>query len=56
MFSEEDGFPRKPFPHGWRGNNGLYAAGFTKKGIFGAAFDAWRIAEDIQHKWQRTSS
>lgn len=48
MFSEENGMPRKEFPNGWKGESGLYAVGFTKRGIFGASMDARRIAEDIQ--------
>ncbi|KAK4768861.1 hypothetical protein SAY86_027011 [Trapa natans] len=48
MFSEEDGFPRQPFPNGWKGDCGLYAVGFTKRGIMGASMDAKRIAEDIE--------
>ncbi|KAL9376330.1 hypothetical protein Peur_030450 [Populus x canadensis] len=48
MFSEKDGFPRKPFPNGWKGECGLYAVGFTKRGILGASVDATRIAEDIE--------
>ncbi|KAG4992066.1 hypothetical protein AAZX31_09G173200 [Glycine max] len=52
MFSEKDGFPRKPFPNGWKGENGLYAVGFTKRGLLGASIDAKRIAEDIEHSWK----
>ncbi|KAM7493239.1 hypothetical protein LguiB_027848 [Lonicera macranthoides] len=52
MFSEIDGFPRKPFPNGWKGENGLYSVGFTKRGIFGASFDARRIADDIERCWK----
>ncbi|XP_061339323.1 indole-3-pyruvate monooxygenase YUCCA6-like [Gastrolobium bilobum] len=52
MFSKEDGFPRKPFPNGWKGENGLYAVGFTKKGLLGAAMDAKKIAEDIERCWE----
>lgn len=47
MFCEKDGFPRKPFPNGWKGESGLYAVGFTKLGLLGAAIDAKKIAEDI---------
>ena len=49
MFSEKDGFPRMPFPNGWKGECGLYAVGFTKRGLLGASLDARRIAEDIEH-------
>ncbi|XP_028802310.1 indole-3-pyruvate monooxygenase YUCCA6-like isoform X1 [Neltuma alba] len=52
MFSEEDGFPRRPFPNGWRGENGLYAVGFTKRGLLGASMDAKRISEDIERCWK----
>lgn len=51
LFSEKDGLPRNPFPSGWKGERGLYAVGFTKRGLLGASFDAKRIAEDIQHQW-----
>lgn len=47
MFSEKDGYPRRPFPNGWKGSYGLYAVGFTKRGLLGASLDAKRIAEDI---------
>ncbi|CAL5205175.1 unnamed protein product [Lathyrus oleraceus] len=48
MFSMKDGFPMKPFPNGWKGKNGLYAIGFTKRGLLGASMDAKRIANDIE--------
>ncbi|KAJ8446483.1 hypothetical protein Cgig2_028450 [Carnegiea gigantea] len=51
MFSEEDGLPRRPFPNGWKGDDGLYAVGFTKRGLLGASIDATRIAEDIRQCW-----
>lgn len=47
MFSEKDGVPKSPFPNGWRGESGLYAVGFTKRGLLGASIDANNIAEDI---------
>ncbi|XWS17256.1 hypothetical protein CRYUN_Cryun33cG0052100 [Craigia yunnanensis] len=52
LFSEKDGLPRKSFPNGWKGECGLYAVGFTKRGLLGASFDAKRIAEDIEHQWK----
>ena len=52
MFCEKDGLPRKPFPNGWKGEHGLYAVGFTKRGLLGASIDAKRIAEDIEHSWK----
>nr|XP_009395195.1 PREDICTED: indole-3-pyruvate monooxygenase YUCCA2-like isoform X1 [Musa acuminata subsp. malaccensis] len=47
FFGEKDGFPRTSFPNSWRGKNGLYAAGFTRRGLLGASMDACKIAEDI---------
>uniref|UniRef100_A0A7N0U8H0 Flavin-containing monooxygenase n=1 Tax=Kalanchoe fedtschenkoi TaxID=63787 RepID=A0A7N0U8H0_KALFE len=55
MFSDKDGFPKKPFPDGWRGDNGLYAVGFTNRGLLGASMDARRIAEDIAQCWKAES-
>ena len=52
MFSERDGLPRKPFPNGWKGESGLYAVGFTKRGLLGASMDAMKIAEDIERCWR----
>ncbi|KAE8685481.1 putative indole-3-pyruvate monooxygenase YUCCA3 [Hibiscus syriacus] len=46
------GFPKAPFPHGWKGNGGLYAVGFTRRGLSGAASDAIRIAQDIGMLWK----
>ncbi|GAA0142722.1 oxygenase [Lithospermum erythrorhizon] len=46
MFSE-NGFPKSPFPHGWKGQAGLYAVGFTRRGLAGASADAINIAHDI---------
>ncbi|KAM0854024.1 hypothetical protein ACQ4PT_050693 [Festuca glaucescens] len=51
FFSESDGFPRKAFPHSWRGKNGLYATGFTRRGLMGSSYDASRIAADIANQW-----
>lgn len=52
MFSEIDGYPRRPFPNGWKGAYGLYVVGFTKRGLLGASADAKRIAEDISKCWK----
>lgn len=52
MFSEKEGLPHKPFPNGWKGENGLYAVGFTKRGLLGASIDARRIAQDIELRWK----
>ncbi|GMI95044.1 YUCCA6 [Hibiscus trionum] len=52
MFSEKDGYPRRPFPNGWKGEHGLYAVGFTKRGLLGTSMDAMKIAQDIQRCWK----
>ncbi|KAG6545579.1 hypothetical protein Mapa_012929 [Marchantia paleacea] len=46
-FFGEDGFPSASMRDGWKGERGLYAIGFTKRGLFGASMDATNIAEDI---------
>ncbi|XP_039063108.1 indole-3-pyruvate monooxygenase YUCCA6-like [Hibiscus syriacus] len=51
MFSEKDGYPRKSFPNGWKGERGLYAVGFTKRGLLGTSMDATKIACNIQRCW-----
>ncbi|KAJ4787572.1 Flavin-containing monooxygenase [Rhynchospora pubera] len=56
MFSEKDGLPRKPFPNGWKGEKGLYAVGFTRRGLMGASLDATRIAQDIEMCWRRAGT
>ncbi|CAH8332551.1 unnamed protein product [Eruca vesicaria subsp. sativa] len=45
---KEDGFPKKPMPKHWKGEKNLYCAGFSRKGIAGAAQDAMYVAEDIR--------
>lgn len=52
MFSEKDGLPKRPFPNGWKGECGLYAVGFTKRGLLGASIDAKKIAEHIHQYFQ----
>ncbi|XP_022854567.1 indole-3-pyruvate monooxygenase YUCCA6-like [Olea europaea var. sylvestris] len=52
MFSEKDGLPKRPFPNGWKGECGLYAVGFTKRGLLGASMDAKNIAQDIETCWK----
>lgn len=51
LFSQ-NGLPKQPFPNGWKGKSGLYAAGFTRKGLSGASLDATRIADDIGQVWK----
>ncbi|XP_074581369.1 putative indole-3-pyruvate monooxygenase YUCCA9 [Curcuma longa] len=51
-FFSKDGMPRSSFPNGWKGNCGVYAVGFTRRGLAGASSDAVRIANDIGMQWQ----
>ncbi|XP_057799569.1 indole-3-pyruvate monooxygenase YUCCA6 [Salvia miltiorrhiza] len=53
MFSEKDGLPKRPFPNCWKGECGLYAVGFTKRGLLGASIDAKNIAADIETSWRQ---
>ncbi|XP_006663287.1 probable indole-3-pyruvate monooxygenase YUCCA10 [Oryza brachyantha] len=46
MFTK-DGFPKKSFPNHWKGEDGLYCAGFARRGLAGIAMDAMNIADDI---------
>ncbi|RDX95596.1 putative indole-3-pyruvate monooxygenase YUCCA11, partial [Mucuna pruriens] len=43
----ENGMPKPGFPNHWKGENGLYCAGFSRRGLDGISFDAQRIADDI---------
>ncbi|KAL6845096.1 hypothetical protein ACP4OV_024591 [Aristida adscensionis] len=52
LFSDKDGLPRKAFPNGWKGENGLYSVGFTRRGLMGTSVDARRIAHDIEQQWK----
>ncbi|XP_017239374.1 probable indole-3-pyruvate monooxygenase YUCCA9 [Daucus carota subsp. sativus] len=51
-FFTKSGYPKTPFPNGWKGNTGLYAVGFTKRGLSGASSDAMKIAQDISRVWK----
>ncbi|EEF47042.1 monooxygenase, putative [Ricinus communis] len=51
-FFTKDGMPRTPFPNGWKGENGLYTVGFTRRGLLGTASDAVKIAQDIAEQWR----
>ncbi|CAH9073682.1 unnamed protein product [Cuscuta europaea] len=46
-FFSKSGFPKAPFPNGWKGQGGLYAVGFTRRGLSGASADAVKTAQDI---------
>ncbi|GFP96185.1 indole-3-pyruvate monooxygenase PjYUCCA3 [Phtheirospermum japonicum] len=52
-FFTKDGFPRSPFPNGWKGKDGLYAVGFARKGLAGASMDAVKVAQDIGKLWNQ---
>lgn len=40
--------PKDSFPVRWKGENGLYLAGFSRSGIAGLSKDAKAIANDIK--------
>ncbi|KAM7507831.1 hypothetical protein LguiA_018284 [Lonicera macranthoides] len=44
----EDGMPKPGNQSQWKGENGLYCAGFSKNGLFGISNDAQNIADDIK--------
>lgn len=52
MFSKKDGLPKRAFPSGWKGEHGLYAVGFTKRGLLGTSMDARNVADDIARCWR----
>lgn len=51
-FFTEEGMPRTAFPNGWKGENGLYTVGFTRRGLLGTASDAIKIAKDVADQWK----
>ncbi|KAJ8535678.1 hypothetical protein K7X08_023398 [Anisodus acutangulus] len=51
-FFSKNGFPKAPFPNSWKGKSGLYAVGFTRRGLSGASADAIKIAQDISKIYQ----
>ncbi|XP_034682748.1 indole-3-pyruvate monooxygenase YUCCA6-like isoform X2 [Vitis riparia] len=52
FFSQKDGYPKNPFPNNWKGEDGAYSVGFTRRGLYGASIDAQRVAEDIARQWK----
>ncbi|KAL0874583.1 hypothetical protein Bca101_024288 [Brassica carinata] len=53
-FFTKEGMPKTPFPNGWKGDNGLYTVGFTRRGLLGTASDAVKIAQDITDQWMKS--
>ncbi|XWS36226.1 hypothetical protein CRYUN_Cryun20dG0067200 [Craigia yunnanensis] len=43
----DDGIPKPSFPNHWKGKNGLYCVGLSRRGLYGASADAQNIANDI---------
>ncbi|GMI76061.1 YUCCA 10 [Hibiscus trionum] len=44
----EDGIPKPSIPNHWKGRNGLYCVGLSRRGLYGAAGDAENIADDVK--------
>ncbi|KAL6611350.1 hypothetical protein ACP70R_023175 [Stipagrostis hirtigluma subsp. patula] len=55
-FFTQDGYPRVPFPDGWKGESGLYSVGFTRRGLSGVSSDAVKVAQDIAMAWEQQTS
>ncbi|KAK4341616.1 hypothetical protein RND71_040117 [Anisodus tanguticus] len=51
-FFTREGLPKNPFPNGWKGKAGLYAVGFTRRGLSGASLDAIKVSQDIGKIWK----
>ncbi|GAA0162809.1 hypothetical protein Leryth_016798 [Lithospermum erythrorhizon] len=52
-FFSKEGLPRTPFPNSWKGKDGLYAVGFTRRGLSGASLDSIRVSQDIGKIWKQ---
>ncbi|PKU76026.1 putative indole-3-pyruvate monooxygenase YUCCA11 [Dendrobium catenatum] len=46
-FLNEKGLPARKFPDHWKGENGIYSAGLSRRGLEGIASDARLISNDI---------
>ncbi|CAN6197621.1 unnamed protein product [Urochloa humidicola] len=55
-FFTQEGYPRVPFPDGWKGESGLYSVGFTRRGLSGVSSDAVKVAHDIAMAWEQQTS
>ncbi|XP_057958861.1 probable indole-3-pyruvate monooxygenase YUCCA4 isoform X3 [Malania oleifera] len=51
-FFTEQGMPKAQFPKNWKGENGLYTVGFSRRGLLGTASDAINIARDVADQWR----
>uniref|UniRef100_A0A7N0V812 Flavin-containing monooxygenase n=1 Tax=Kalanchoe fedtschenkoi TaxID=63787 RepID=A0A7N0V812_KALFE len=49
----KNGFPKTAQPNCWKGQSGLYAVGFSRKGLAGASMDATKVAQDIGEVWRK---
>ncbi|KAF9607448.1 hypothetical protein IFM89_035586 [Coptis chinensis] len=45
---DNNGIAKPSFPNHWKGRNGLYCVGLSRRGLYGAAMDAENIANDIK--------
>ncbi|CAK8544257.1 unnamed protein product [Lathyrus sativus] len=44
----DDGIPKQSYPFHWKGKNGLYCVGLSRRGLYGAAQDAENVAKDVR--------
>ncbi|KAL7113228.1 hypothetical protein ACP275_04G049000 [Erythranthe tilingii] len=51
-FFSKNGMPKAEFPNAWKGKAGLYAVGFTRRGLAGASADSVKISQDIAKVWK----
>ncbi|KAI3522741.1 hypothetical protein L1887_00783 [Cichorium endivia] len=49
--STDKGVQKTLLHDGWKGENGLYMVGFSKRGLYGVACDAVEIAKGIGNQW-----
>ncbi|KAI4332753.1 hypothetical protein L6164_017635 [Bauhinia variegata] len=47
LLFDENGMPKQRPPNHWKGESGIYCAGFSRQGLAGISQDAQRIANDI---------
>ncbi|KAK4558605.1 hypothetical protein RGQ29_008063 [Quercus rubra] len=44
----EDGLPKPIYPNHWKGRNGLYSVGLSRRGLYGISIDSQNVANDIK--------